>query len=51
MKFSEKAGWLVYYYTKHPKGRFELSHILELLGFLLVCIMISEAVLYVWLNG
>ncbi|WP_297026582.1 hypothetical protein [uncultured Dialister sp.] len=51
MKFSEKARWLVYYYTKHPKGRFELSHILELLGFLLVCIMISEAVLYVWLNG
>lgn len=51
MKFSEKARWLVYYYTKHPKGRFELSHILELLGFLLVCIMISEAVLYVWLSG
>ncbi|MEE0291281.1 MULTISPECIES: hypothetical protein [unclassified Dialister] len=51
MKFSEKARWLVYYYTKHPKGRFELSHILELLGFLLVCIMISEAVLYIWLNG
>lgn len=51
MKFSEKARWIVYYYTKHPKGRFELSHILELLGFLLVCIMISEAVLYVWLNG
>ncbi|WP_301872176.1 hypothetical protein [uncultured Dialister sp.] len=51
MKFSEKARWLVYYYTKHPKGRFELSHMLELLGFLLVCIMISEAVLYVWLNG
>lgn len=51
MKFSEKARWLVYYYTKHPKGRFELSHILELLGFLLVCITISEAVLYVWLNG
>lgn len=51
MKFSEKARWLVYYYTKHPKGRFELSHMLELLGFLLACIMISEAVLYVWLNG
>lgn len=51
MKFSEKARWLVYYYTKHPKGRFELSHILELLGFLLVCIMISEAVLYIWLKG
>lgn len=51
MKFSEKLKWLVYYYTKHPKGRFELSHILELLGFLAVCILLAEAVLYVWLNG
>ena len=44
MKFSEKLKW-------HPKGRFELSHILELLGFLVVCILLAEAVLYVWLNG
>lgn len=51
MKFSEKAKWLIYYYMKHPKGRFELSHILELILFLTVCIILSEAVLYAWLNG
>lgn len=51
MKFSEKARCLIYYYTKHPKGRFELSHILELLLFLTVCIILSEVVLYAWLNG
>lgn len=51
MKYSEKLKWLAYYYTKHPKGQFELSHILELLGFLVVCILLAEAVLYIWLNG
>ncbi len=50
MKFQEKIKWLAYYYTKSPKGRFELSHIIELLGFWTVCILILEAVLYVWLN-
>lgn len=51
MKFSEKARLLIYYYTKHPKGRFELSHILELLLYLTVCIILLEVVLYAWLNG
>lgn len=51
MKFFEKVKWLMYYYTKHPKGRFELSHILQLLGFWLVCIVIAETVLYLWLHG
>ncbi len=51
MKFSEKVKWMIYYYTKHPKGRFELSHILQLFLFWGLCILIAETVLYVWLNG
>ncbi len=51
MKFREKLYWVAYYYTRHPKGRFELSHILQLLGFWTICIVICEAVLYLWLNG
>lgn len=51
MKFREKLYWVAYYYTRHPKGCFELSHILQLLGFWTICIVICEAVLYLWLNG
>lgn len=51
MKFSEKLYWMAYYYTRHPKGRFELSHILQLLAFGAVCILVCEMVLYLWLNG
>ncbi|MCI6792130.1 MAG: hypothetical protein SO159_00515 [Dialister sp.] len=51
MKFSEKLYWMAYYYTRHPKGRFELSHILQLLAFWAVCILMCEMVLYLWLNG
>ena len=51
MKFSEKLYWMAYYYTRHPKGRFELSHILQLLVFWAVCILVCEMVLYLWLNG
>ena len=51
MKFSEKLYWMAYYYTRHPKGRFELSHILQLLAFWAVCILVCEMVLYLWLNG
>ena len=51
MKRSEKIKWLIYYYTKHPKGRFELSHVVQLIAFLALCILLSEAVLYLWLNG
>ncbi|CUQ16810.1 Uncharacterised protein [Bacteroides xylanisolvens] len=43
--------WMAYYYTRHPKGRFELSHILQLLAFWAVCILMCEMVLYLWLNG
>ncbi len=51
MSSCEKLKWLFYYYTKSDKGRFELSHIVELFCFLGVSILLLETVLYLWLNG
>lgn len=51
MKFSEKLKWIIYYFSKYPKGRFEMIHILQLLKILIFCILVAEVVVYVCLNG
>jgi hypothetical protein len=51
MKFSEKLKWVIYYFSKYPKGRFEIVHILQLFMILIICILIAEVVLYICLNG
>ncbi len=42
--------WWFYYHTKSLKGRFEVYHFLQWLLFMLVCIAVLEAVLYLWQN-
>lgn len=51
MSIFTKSKWLLFYYTKHPKGKFELRHILELIITLLIFISLSEVVLYICLNA
>lgn len=51
MKFTEKCYWLIYYYRRTPKGRFELSHMKDLAVLLAICIAAVEGAVYLWLNG
>jgi len=48
MSLGDKWRRIVYYYTKTPKGRFELKHLTQFLLLITVCILLLEAVLYLW---
>ena len=51
MNLTYKLKRLIYYYMYTPKGKFELSHIRSLFLFILICVIILEVMLYLWLNA